>query len=67
MNLLFDLIVGHVSLTFPEARYPPLDFLDTARTLAPCGVPKPQNGKLHSYKLDLLPRYLSISLKSGSL
>ncbi|KAI1715744.1 SGS domain-containing protein [Ditylenchus destructor] len=31
---------AHVTLTFPEARYPPLDFLDTARTTGPCGVPK---------------------------
>ncbi|KJH45603.1 hypothetical protein DICVIV_08339 [Dictyocaulus viviparus] len=31
---------AHVSLTFPEARYPPLDFLDTSRTMGPCGVPK---------------------------
>ncbi|KAK0394636.1 hypothetical protein QR680_000850 [Steinernema hermaphroditum] len=33
--------VAHVAFTFPEARYPPLDFLDTARTVLPCGVPKP--------------------------
>ncbi|VDM38295.1 unnamed protein product [Toxocara canis] len=32
---------AHVSLTFPQGRYPPLDFLDTARTSAPCGVPRP--------------------------
>ncbi|CAD5226256.1 unnamed protein product [Bursaphelenchus xylophilus] len=41
--LLFYLIpstVSHVTWTFPEARYPPLDFLDTARTVGPCGVPK---------------------------
>src|SRR5262249_49827055 len=36
---------GHVSLTFPPARYPSLDFLDNARTKGPCGVPKPPFGK----------------------
>ena len=30
----------HVSLTFPPARNYPLDFLDSARTKAPCGMPK---------------------------
>ncbi|OZC05920.1 hypothetical protein X798_07099, partial [Onchocerca flexuosa] len=33
--------VGHILLTFPLARFPPLDFLDSARTISPCGVPKP--------------------------
>ncbi|TMS34615.1 hypothetical protein L596_002168 [Steinernema carpocapsae] len=36
---------AHVALTFPEARYPPLDFLDTARTVLPCGVPKSPHGE----------------------
>lgn len=31
---------AHFSLTFPESRYPPFDFLDTQRTIGPCGVPK---------------------------
>ncbi|EJW70555.1 hypothetical protein WUBG_18538, partial [Wuchereria bancrofti] len=35
--------VGHVALTFPSARFPPLDFLDSARTISPCGVPKPDS------------------------
>uniref|UniRef100_A0A915PL06 EGF-like domain-containing protein n=1 Tax=Setaria digitata TaxID=48799 RepID=A0A915PL06_9BILA len=35
--------VGHVALTFPSARFPPLDFLDTARTVSPCGTPRPEN------------------------
>ncbi|CAG9539280.1 unnamed protein product [Cercopithifilaria johnstoni] len=35
--------VGHVALTFPSVRFPPLDFLDSARTISPCGVPKPHN------------------------
>uniref|UniRef100_A0A915IMZ1 Uncharacterized protein n=1 Tax=Romanomermis culicivorax TaxID=13658 RepID=A0A915IMZ1_ROMCU len=34
-------VTCHVRLTFPQARYPPLDFLDNARTTPPCGVPKP--------------------------
>ncbi|KIH43447.1 hypothetical protein ANCDUO_26546 [Ancylostoma duodenale] len=43
LSLAF-LAVGdaHVALTFPEARYPPLDFLDTSRTSGPCGVPVPR-------------------------
>ena len=36
-------VMGHVSLTFPPARNYPLDFLDSARTKGPCGMPK---GKL---------------------
>ncbi|KAE9414773.1 hypothetical protein Angca_000168, partial [Angiostrongylus cantonensis] len=42
--ILVLLAVGdaHVALTFPEARYPALDFLDTSRTMGPCGVPKPR-------------------------
>uniref|UniRef100_A0A914W6B2 Uncharacterized protein n=1 Tax=Plectus sambesii TaxID=2011161 RepID=A0A914W6B2_9BILA len=31
---------SHVVLTFPPARYPPLDFLDSSTTVGPCGVPK---------------------------
>lgn len=30
----------HVVLTFPPARYPPLDYLDSASTVGPCGIPK---------------------------
>uniref|UniRef100_A0A0R3RSH7 EGF-like domain-containing protein n=1 Tax=Elaeophora elaphi TaxID=1147741 RepID=A0A0R3RSH7_9BILA len=46
--LLFHLLLqyrttGHVALTFPAVRFPPLDFLDSARTISPCGVPKPHN------------------------
>ncbi|VDP58920.1 unnamed protein product [Heligmosomoides polygyrus] len=33
---------AHVALTFPDARFPALDFLDTSRTSGPCGVPKPR-------------------------
>ena len=33
----------HVSLTYPPARNYALDFLDSARTKGPCGMPK---GKL---------------------
>lgn len=39
--LLAGLTSGHISLTFPPARYPPLDFLDNLRTQQPCGVPRP--------------------------
>lgn len=31
---------AHVALTFPPARQPALDFLDSGRTPPPCGVPK---------------------------
>lgn len=43
--LLPTICYAHVALTFPQARYPPLDFLDTARTSAPCGVPRPPTRK----------------------
>lgn len=33
-------VAGHVRLTFPPARDLELDFLDTARTKGPCGMPK---------------------------
>ncbi|KAK6026921.1 hypothetical protein OSTOST_07095, partial [Ostertagia ostertagi] len=44
---------AHVALTFPEARYPALDFLDTSRTMGPCGVPKQRQ-----------PHYTSLSVGS---
>lgn len=31
---------GHVALTFPPARKYDLDFLDSSRTKAPCGMPR---------------------------
>ncbi|KAL3114920.1 hypothetical protein niasHT_011356 [Heterodera trifolii] len=31
---------AHFALTFPETRYPPFDFLDSQRTVGPCGIPK---------------------------
>lgn len=31
---------GHVALVFPPARKYDLDFLDSSRTKAPCGMPK---------------------------
>ncbi|GMT16913.1 hypothetical protein PFISCL1PPCAC_8210, partial [Pristionchus fissidentatus] len=40
--LFLPLTSAHVSLTFPSARYPPLDFLDSLRTKGPCGVPVPR-------------------------
>lgn len=39
-GLFVQTVVGHVSLTFPPARQYQLDFLDNARTQAPCGMPK---------------------------
>jgi hypothetical protein len=35
--------LAHVRLQYPAARYPALDFLDSARTDSPCGVPKPHS------------------------
>ena len=40
INNLFYEINGHVALTFPKARKYDLDFLDSARTPGPCGMPK---------------------------
>ena len=36
-------IWSHVAFLYPSARYPPLDFLDTSRTLGLCGMPKPDS------------------------
>lgn len=36
---LVEQILAHVSLTFPPARKYDLDFLDSFRTRAPCGMP----------------------------
>lgn len=33
-------VKGHVALTFPPARKYDLDFLDSSRTRAPCGMPQ---------------------------
>uniref|UniRef100_A0A1I7WRG9 EGF-like domain-containing protein n=1 Tax=Heterorhabditis bacteriophora TaxID=37862 RepID=A0A1I7WRG9_HETBA len=43
--LELPILSAHISLTFPETRYPPLDFLDTSRTMGPCGVPRPKLGE----------------------
>uniref|UniRef100_A0A914ID37 EGF-like domain-containing protein n=1 Tax=Globodera rostochiensis TaxID=31243 RepID=A0A914ID37_GLORO len=40
LALLPAIVHAHFSLTFPETRYPPFDFLDTQRTVGPCGIPK---------------------------
>lgn len=34
---------GHVALVYPPARKYDLDFLDSSRTKAPCGMPKGRN------------------------
>ncbi|PAV87493.1 hypothetical protein WR25_18621 [Diploscapter pachys] len=39
--LLIPQAHGHVSFLFPTARFPPLDYLDSTKTKAPCGVPRP--------------------------
>ncbi len=36
-------VSGHVRLDFPEARWLNLDFLDSVRTPAPCGMPKAES------------------------
>lgn len=36
--LLLPACLAHIRLTWPEARYPQLDFLDNVRTATPCGV-----------------------------
>lgn len=51
INYFIHFIVCHVSLTFPEARFPPFDFLDSFRTTGNCGVPKSSRSiKLFKYK-----------------
>ena len=42
-------VEAHVALTFPPARNFDLDFLDSARTRGPCGMPK---GKVKRYTTD---------------
>nr|CAD2189886.1 unnamed protein product [Meloidogyne enterolobii] len=49
--LLVNSVAGHIILTFPEARYPPFDFLDNRRTLGPCGVPKSERSQLTSFQI----------------
>lgn len=51
---------GHVALVFPPARKYDLDFLDSSRTKAPCGMPK---GK---HRSKLTPRSVAtIPLQKG--
>jgi hypothetical protein len=67
--LLVHIVVGHVRLTFPPARYPALDFLDSVRTEPPCGVPKPPIDKgelLHCiasfvFATDVSVRYCALA------
>ena len=35
---VFISIRAHVAFIYPAARFPPLDFLDTSRTISPCGM-----------------------------
>lgn len=39
-------VKAHVALVFPPARKYDLDFLDSSRTKAPCGMPKGNNQQL---------------------
>ncbi|KAI6200373.1 hypothetical protein M3Y96_00726900 [Aphelenchoides besseyi] len=43
---------GHITLTFPQALYPPLDFLDTARTSGVCGLPQSDRSQFTTLKID---------------
>lgn len=47
----------HVILSFPETRYPPLDFLDTARTSGQCGLPKSSRSKYLKKKVRTVGYY----------
>lgn len=58
--IISDLTYCHIRLTYPPARYPALDFLDTVRTTGPCGVPKPENGT--GFNCLHLSIHLSISI-----
>ena len=40
LSIWSEMSRAHVALTFPPARQPALDFLDSGRTPPPCGVPK---------------------------
>lgn len=40
VGVVLRLTHAHVALTFPPARKYDLDFLDSARTPGPCGMPK---------------------------
>ncbi|KAI6214091.1 hypothetical protein M3Y94_00227700 [Aphelenchoides besseyi] len=46
------LVGGHITLTFPQALYPPLDFLDTARTSGACGLPHSDRSQFTTLKID---------------
>ncbi|CAD6194044.1 unnamed protein product [Caenorhabditis auriculariae] len=49
--VLVTTVTAHLSLTFPPARFPPLDFLDTVHTFSPCGVPKSSRAQYTSIEL----------------
>ena len=61
LALLLGPAAAHVSLTFPPARNYPLDFLDSARTRGPCGMPK---GKLlfHCQIILMLTKHRVVEL-----
>lgn len=45
LGLALGIARAHVILTYPPARFPPLDFLDSSQTgKGPCGIAKPANG-----------------------
>ncbi|KAE9552454.1 hypothetical protein FO519_004339 [Halicephalobus sp. NKZ332] len=59
MKILFLLFLfpleiwSHVSFLYPAARYPPLDYLDTSRTLGLCGMPKTENPILTDFVIGM--------------
>lgn len=55
---------AHVALTFPPARQPALDFLDSGRTPPPCGVPKGTTTLLHKNHHEQTKRTMSAILFS---
>lgn len=50
VGVVLRLTHAHVALTFPPARKYDLDFLDSARTPGPCGMPKGKDGSSGSSK-----------------
>ncbi|UMM16653.1 hypothetical protein L5515_013572 [Caenorhabditis briggsae] len=41
MAIITPSVISSVLLTYPQARFPPLDYLPDDLTMPPCGVPKP--------------------------
>uniref|UniRef100_A0A914Z196 Chitin-binding type-4 domain-containing protein n=1 Tax=Panagrolaimus superbus TaxID=310955 RepID=A0A914Z196_9BILA len=41
--IIFISLEAHIGFVYPAARYPYLDFLETTRTISPCGMPRGRN------------------------